>query len=105
MPGDRLALACRPSRPCGATCRGLLPSRDRSEGAATESRSAVVFVETERARRRPRDGYSRILSAADDAIAKVSAKNTVLLRRDARRFDLLGRQGRSRCDARHVERL
>ena len=36
----------------------------------------MVFVETERARFRPPEEYFCILRAADDAIAKVSAKNT-----------------------------
>jgi len=41
----------------------------------------VVFVETERARRRPAEEYFRILRPADGAIAKVSAKNAALLAR------------------------
>jgi hypothetical protein len=47
---------------------------------AQRGRRPVIFVETERARRRPREGYFGILSAAGGAIAKVSAKSAGLLR-------------------------
>jgi hypothetical protein len=41
-------------------------------------RSAVVFVETKRWRRRPAEEYIRTLRPADDASAPATAKNTGL---------------------------
>jgi hypothetical protein len=38
----------------------------------------VVFVETERGRRRGEEPYSRTATTPDDGIAKVSAKNAAL---------------------------
>jgi hypothetical protein len=49
---------------------------EKLEPAGVRTRRAVIFVETKRWVRRPREEYYGILSAADDASAPVSAKST-----------------------------
>ena len=52
---------------------------DQSETEELQTRSRAIFVETKRWRRRPREEYYGIWSAADGSIAQVSAKIARLL--------------------------
>jgi hypothetical protein len=53
-------------------------NRERTE-CRIEARSAVIFVETERGRRRDEEPYSCTVTIPDGGIATGSAKSTALL--------------------------